>query len=68
MTLTLTEAAKDLIAGAGYDPAFGARPLRRAIRDMVENPLAKKLLAGEFSEGDAVVADAADGEILFRKD
>ena len=67
MALTITDAAKDLIAKAGYDPAFGARPLRRAIRDLVENPLAKKLLAGEFGEGDAVVADAVKGDIGFRK-
>jgi ATP-dependent Clp protease ATP-binding subunit ClpB len=72
MSLELSDAAKDLIAERGYDPAFGARPLRRAIRDLVENPLAKQLLAGDFVDGDTVFGDIApDGsggkKIVFTK-
>ncbi|MCK5735395.1 MAG: AAA family ATPase, partial [Spirochaetaceae bacterium] len=63
MSLELSDAAKDFIAEMGYDPAFGARPLRRAIRDLVENPLAKLLLAGDFVEGDTILGDVSpEGE------
>jgi len=63
MSLELSDGAKDFIAERGYDPAFGARPLRRAIRDLVENPLAKLLLAGDFAEGDIVHGDVSmEGE------
>ena len=65
ISLVVTDKARDLIADQGYDPAFGARPLRRALRDIVENPLAKRLLAEDFIEGDTVHIDAADGEITF---
>ncbi len=58
VTLELSDEARDLIAQRGYDPSFGARPLRRAIRDMVENPLAKNLLSGKISEGDTITAKA----------
>lgn len=73
MSLKLSDAAKDLIADRGFDPAFGARPLRRAIRDMVENPLAKLLLAGDFTEGDTILGDissgaAGEGELVFSKE
>jgi len=70
MSLELSDAAKDFISERGYDPAFGARPLRRAIRDLVENPLAKLLLAGDFVEGDIVLGDVSpegEGELLFSK-
>ena len=65
--LELSDAAKDLIAERGFDPSFGARPLRRAIRDLVENPLAKLLLAGDFSEGDVISGDLRDGKLVFLK-
>jgi ATP-dependent Clp protease ATP-binding subunit ClpB len=65
MTLEITDEAKDLIAERGFDPAYGARPLRRSIRDLVENPLAKLLLAGDFTDGDTVKVDVKDGEIAF---
>lgn len=64
LTLILSEDAKNLIARQGFDPAFGARPLKRKIRDLLENPLAIKLLAGDFSEGDVIKADV-EGERLF---
>src|SRR5205807_248205 len=52
---------------AGWDPTYGARPLKRAIQRLVENPLALRLLEGEFAEGDTVRVDAKDGELLFEK-
>jgi ATP-dependent Clp protease ATP-binding subunit ClpB len=67
ITLELTPAAKELLAGEGYDPVYGARPLKRTIQRMVQDPLALRLLNGEFAEGDVVVADARKGEIAFRK-
>jgi ATP-dependent Clp protease ATP-binding subunit ClpB len=67
ISLTLTPAAEELLAREGYDPVYGARPLKRAIQRLIQDPLALKILSGEFAEGDAVVADAADGEIVFRK-
>ena len=60
-------AAKELIAEAGWDPTYGARPLKRAIQRMVENPLALRLLEGDFGEGDTVRVDARDGELVFEK-
>ncbi len=66
LTLEVTAAAKGLIAEEGYDPAFGARPLKRAIQRMIQNPLAIQLLEGRFSEGDHVVIDAsAAGALTF---
>jgi ATP-dependent Clp protease ATP-binding subunit ClpB len=65
--LELSENAVELIAGAGWDPAFGARPLKRAIQRLLENPLALRLLEGEFVEGDTVRAYADRGEIAFER-
>ena len=61
----LTPAAKAALAEEGYDPAFGARPLRRTIQRRVENELARRVLAGEFGEGQCVVVDYADGQYVF---
>ena len=58
LTLTLTDAARSYLADRGYDPAFGARPLKRLIQREVQDPLAMKLLAGEIRDGDAVTVDA----------
>ncbi|HKA02471.1 MAG TPA: AAA family ATPase, partial [Candidatus Solibacter sp.] len=64
--LEVTQAAKDLIIAEGYDPQYGARPMRRAIQRLVQDPLALKLVSGEFREGDTVLADAApDGSLSF---
>jgi len=60
--IELTEAARAWLAKEGYDPQFGARPVRRTLERYVENPLAKRLLAGEFHDGDTVVADVVEGE------
>jgi ATP-dependent Clp protease ATP-binding subunit ClpB len=65
--LELTDAAKEALAEAGWDPAYGARPLKRAIQRLVENPLALQLLEGDFSDGDTIRVDAEDGEIRFEK-
>ena len=66
ISFEITDEAKDLLARRGYNPAFGARPLKRTIRQMVENPLAKKILANEFSEGDTIVIDTNnDDELTF---
>jgi ATP-dependent Clp protease ATP-binding subunit ClpB len=67
LSLDLTDAAKEAIAEAGWDPTYGARPLKRAIQRLVENPLALRLLEGEFAEGDVVRVDARDGELVFEK-
>jgi ATP-dependent Clp protease ATP-binding subunit ClpB len=68
IALELTEGARELIAEAGWDPAYGARPLKRAIQRLLENPLALALLEGEFSDGDKVRAYAELGEIHFTRD
>jgi ATP-dependent Clp protease ATP-binding subunit ClpB len=65
--LELASGAKEFLAEAGWDPAFGARPLKRAIQRHVENPLALKLLEGEFADGDTVLVDERDGELVFDK-
>ena len=70
LAVELTPAARSLIAREGHDPAFGARPLKRTIQRLVENPLARALLRGEFRSGDRIVADAdvIGGTIVFSTD
>jgi ATP-dependent Clp protease ATP-binding subunit ClpA len=67
ITLELTASAKALIVREGTDPAFGARPLKRTIQRLVENPLARAIVAGEFRPGDRITADAdpVSGTLLF---
>jgi ATP-dependent Clp protease ATP-binding subunit ClpB len=65
--LEVTDAARAHVAREGYDPNYGARPLRRAIQREIENPLARRILAGEFAAGDTVRIDVRDGEIVFEK-
>jgi ATP-dependent Clp protease ATP-binding subunit ClpB len=67
IALELTDGARELIAEAGWDPAYGARPLKRAIQRLLENPLALALLEGEFSDGDTVRAYAELGELHFTR-
>jgi ATP-dependent Clp protease ATP-binding subunit ClpB len=67
LELELTDAAKELIAEVGWDPAFGARPLKRALQRLVENPLSLALLEGGFQDGDTIRVDAGNGEITFEK-
>src|SRR6056297_339733 len=66
MELELTDAARDQLADAGFDPVYGARPLKRAIQQRIENPLAQRILAGEFAPGDTILADVSGEEIVFR--
>src|SRR5205085_4293496 len=65
--LELTDAAKEALAEAGWDPTYGARPLKRAIQRLVENPLALRLLEGEFADGDSIRVDVQNGELVFAK-
>jgi ATP-dependent Clp protease ATP-binding subunit ClpB len=67
ISIDVTDAARETLAEAGWDPAYGARPLKRAIQRLVENPLALRLLEGEFADGDTVRVDAEDGQITFEK-
>jgi ATP-dependent Clp protease ATP-binding subunit ClpB len=67
LRLELTDEARTVLAEAGWDPTYGARPLKRAIQRLLENPLALRLLEGEFAEGDTVRVDASDGELFFEK-
>jgi len=63
--IELTDAAKEHLAEEGFDPSFGARPLKRTIQRRVQDPLAMKILDGEVHDGDRVLVDAADGNITF---
>jgi ATP-dependent Clp protease ATP-binding subunit ClpB len=65
--LVVTDAARKLLAQRGWDPVYGARPLKRAIQRSVQDPLAMMLLEGKFSDGDAVEVDARNGELTFIK-
>ncbi len=65
--IVLTDAAKEYLAEVGYDPVYGARPLKRVIQKEVLNPLAKYLLEGKYEEGDVVEVDYRDGKIVFEK-
>jgi ATP-dependent Clp protease ATP-binding subunit ClpB len=65
--LEITDAAKEALAEAGWDPAYGARPLKRAIQRLVENPLALRLLEGDFADGDTIRVDAQNGELVFAR-
>ncbi len=67
MDLRLTDAALDALATAGFDPVYGARPLKRAIQQRVENPLAQEILRGHFGPGDAIAVDAVDGTLTFTR-
>jgi ATP-dependent Clp protease ATP-binding subunit ClpC len=67
VTLTATEAALDLLAQQGYDPEMGARPLRRVIQQKVEDPLSDALLAGTFHEGDTILVDGLEEEVVLKR-
>jgi ATP-dependent Clp protease ATP-binding subunit ClpB len=66
VTLTLTDDARTLLGNLGYDPTYGARPLKRVIQKQLVDKLAMALLEGRFGEGDVVQADAEDGEIVLK--
>jgi ATP-dependent Clp protease ATP-binding subunit ClpB len=65
LTLELTENAKAFVAKEGWDPVYGARPIKRTIQRLILDPLAQKVLSGEFKEGDTVVVDVASGKVVF---
>jgi ATP-dependent Clp protease ATP-binding subunit ClpB len=65
LRLTVTDSALDEIAKVGFDALFGARPLKRAIQQMIENPVARLVLEGRFKPGDEVPVDCVDGEFRF---
>ena len=67
LTLRLTDRAGVFLAEAGYDPTYGARPLKRAIQQHVQDPLALALLEGKFQRGDTILADVENGQIAFLK-
>jgi ATP-dependent Clp protease ATP-binding subunit ClpB len=67
MHLELDDAARDRLGEAGFDPVYGARPLKRAIQQQVENPLANRILRGEFGPGDRIGITARGGELVFEK-
>ena len=66
ISMEVTPGAKELLAEKGYDPAFGARPLRRTIQTMIEDPLSEKILQGEFNAGDIVQLDREGDEVVFK--
>ena len=66
LTLNISDAALAQIAEVGFDPLFGARPLKRAIQNDIENPLAQKILAGEYESGTTVTIDTQEGVLVFK--
>jgi ATP-dependent Clp protease ATP-binding subunit ClpC len=67
ITILVSDAVKEKLAQEGFDPLYGARPLRRTIERQIENELANRIIEGQFAEGDAVAVDLADGAITFTK-
>ena len=67
LKLELSEQAFELLGNVGFDPVYGARPLKRAIQAQVENPLASRILAGEFGQGDTIRVDAQGGHLVFTR-
>jgi ATP-dependent Clp protease ATP-binding subunit ClpB len=67
LSLELTDAAKEALGDAGWDPTYGARPLKRAIQRLLENRLALRLLEGDFADGDTILVDAQNGDLVFTK-
>ncbi|MBD5091966.1 MAG: ATP-dependent Clp protease ATP-binding subunit [Clostridiales bacterium] len=65
MGLNITDEAKLFVVNAGYDPKYGARPLRRTIQRLIEDKLSEKLIAGEFADGDTIIIDAGENELIF---
>jgi ATP-dependent Clp protease ATP-binding subunit ClpB len=68
LSLRISDQALDLLADVGFDPVFGARPLKRTVQQQLENPLARAILQGQFQPGDSIVVDASGGEIGFRRE
>ena len=66
MKITLSDAARDKLAEAGFDPVYGARPLKRAIQQQVENPLAQEILQGRYSPGDTIQVQVSEDQLEFQ--
>jgi|YNPNPStandDraft_1061719.scaffolds.fasta_scaffold02324_5 ATP-dependent Clp protease ATP-binding subunit ClpC len=67
MDLEVTQPVKELLAGEGFDPQYGARPLRRALQRLIEDPLSEEILLGRFTAGDTIRAELEDGRVFFTK-
>ena len=67
MDLEASDDVKEVLAKEGFDPAFGARPLRRAVQRVIEDPLSEEVLLGRFSDGDTIRAELEDGKVIFKK-
>jgi len=67
LALKLSDKALDLLGNVGFDPVYGARPLKRAIQQQLENPLAREILEGKFRSGDTVSVDAQGGHLVFAR-
>jgi len=67
LEVSITDDAKELLATRGFNPVYGARPLKRVIRQLVENPLSKEILSNKFIRGDKILIDVSDDEIVFKK-
>jgi ATP-dependent Clp protease ATP-binding subunit ClpC len=67
LTIAVSDPAKEVLVEKGFDPDFGARPLRRAIQRLMENPLSEEILKGTFGEGDKIMVSAEDGKLVFLK-
>ncbi len=66
LSLTLTSTAMDKLVDVGFEPIYGARPLKRAIQQWIENPLAQEILAGKYAPGTEIAVDVEQGEFVFR--
>jgi ATP-dependent Clp protease ATP-binding subunit ClpC len=67
ISLTLTQAAKEYLVQEGYNPVFGARPLRRTIQRLLETPISRELLKGHFRPGDQIEVDVENGQLVFHR-
>ena len=67
MDLEVTQEVRELLASEGFDPQFGARPLRRAVQRLIEDPLSEEILLGRFTDMDTIRAELEDGKIFFTK-
>ena len=67
LALKLSDKALDLLGNVGFDPVYGARPLKRAIQQQLENPLAREILEGKFKPGDTVAVDVQGGHLVFAR-
>ena len=68
IAIELSPAAQDWLVNIGYDPAYGARPLKRAIRRELQNPIATKILENTFTAGDKIIVDCVDDKLIFNKE